>query len=447
MAKKNTPEVKTEQKVQTKYERKMEARRLKEAKDKRDEKIFKITSTVVGLVLVVGIIAGIAFSVISKQNALNETYVKVGEEEVTQLEFDYYVNITTNNYLTTYASILPYFGLDTTQDFDKQYYTETLTWQDMFEQMAVEQMSQTFALVADANASGFTYDVEADYESRMASVEEAANAAGVSVSEYCKSIYGEYATVNNVAPFIKEGLLAAAYYNELLANNTPSAEEISTYYEEHKQDYDKVDYRSFTFATELAEDAAEEDIAATMEQAKEKADAFVMARQSGSDFETLCASNASEEEKANYEDDETEYSLIEGAYSSGVPYVALEWLYDDARVEGDITVLEDETNHCYYVVEFVKKYYDEADDANISDLIASNRVTEYVAALIENYQVVDENGKLDYLKALAVEEESTESAIESETEESDATEETEIRETTEETTEVTETDEAADGCC
>ena len=42
MARKTTPEVKEEQKVQTKYDRKMAARKEKEEKDKRDEKIFKI---------------------------------------------------------------------------------------------------------------------------------------------------------------------------------------------------------------------------------------------------------------------------------------------------------------------------------------------------------------------------------------------------------------------
>lgn len=403
MAKKNVPEVKSEQKVQTRYDRKMEARKQKEAKDKRDDKIFKIVSSLIGIAIVAGIVIGIAASVIKKQDALNGTYVKIGNEEVTKLEFDYYYNGVKNNYLTTYSSLLPYMGIDTSTDFEDQDYTDELTWRDMFSQMAVEQMTQTFALASDAAASGFTYDVDTDYSSTEASIEEAAKEAGVSVSEYYKSIYGEYATVKNMEPFIKEGILASAYYNELLETNTPTQEEVLAYYQEHTQDYDKVDYRSFVFAADPAEDASEEEIEKAMTELKEKADAFVAAREGGSDFEELCIENASEDDKANYEDEESEYSLSEGRYYTGVPSAIADWLYEEGRKAGDITVIEDETNHQYYVAEFVQKYYDEADNETISDLIASDRVTEYVDTLMGSYEVTDVKGKLKYLTVSAQE--------------------------------------------
>lgn len=421
MAKKNVPEVKSEQKVQTRYDRKMEARRQKEIKDKRDDKIFKIVSSLIGIAIVAGIVIGIAASVIKKQDALNGTYVKIGNEEVTKLEFDYYYNGVKNNYLNTYSSLLPYMGIDTSTNFEDEAYTDELTWRDMFSQMAVEQMTQTFALAADAEASGFVYDADADYESTVASIEEAATEAGVSVSEYYKSIYGEYATVKNMESFIKEGILASAYYNELLETNAPAEEEISAYYQENATDYDKVDYRSFVFTTDLAEDASEEDIETAMAELKEKADAFQAAREGGSDFEDLCTENASEDDKANYEDTESEYSLSEGRYYTGVPSAIADWLYEEGRKEGDITVIEDETNHQYYVVEFVQKYYDEADNETISDLMASDRVTEYVNALMDSYEVTDVKGKLKYLTIAADEDAADESSVDEESTESSET--------------------------
>ena len=42
MAKKNQPQTGTEQKVQTRYDRKMEARRKQEEKDKREAKMLRI---------------------------------------------------------------------------------------------------------------------------------------------------------------------------------------------------------------------------------------------------------------------------------------------------------------------------------------------------------------------------------------------------------------------
>lgn len=429
MAKKTVSEVETKQKVQTKYERKIEERKQKEANDKKDERRFKIISSVVVAVLIVGIVGGIAATVINKQTALKSAYVKIGEEEVTKLEFDYYYNNVVNNYLTLYSSLLPYLGLDTTKDFAEQPFSEELSWKDMFDQMTVEHMSQSFALLADAEAKGYEYDVEEEYKNRVESIKVMAESAGKTVPDYYKTMYGSYATEKNMEPLIKQDILTGAYYNELLADNAPSDEEVKAYYEANKAEYDKVDYRSFAFTAELSEEASEEEITKAMEELKEKADAFVAAREGGSEFEALCLENASEEEKANYEDEETEYSFNEGRYRSGIPTVVAEWLYDDARAEGELAVIADEENHKYYVMEFAKKYYDEADDAKISSTIASERVTEYVQNLVERFPVSDEKGNLKYLTVdmsagdeTETETEATDASDEAATEAADAAE-------------------------
>lgn len=435
MAKKNTPEVNAGQKVQTRYDRKMEARRIKEEKDKRDEKIFKIVSSVIGILIVLGIVAGVAFSVITKQTALKGTYIQVGDRKVSRLEFDYYYNSSVNNYLSTYGSLISYMGLDTTKDFSEQAYTDEMSWKDMFDQMAVQQMTQTFALADDAKANGFTYDDTEDYAERVESIKTAAENAGVSVLEYYKSAFGELATEKNIKAFMKENLLAVAYYDELLKTNAPSEEEIDTYYQENKQNYDKVDYRSFAFNADLAEDASEEDINKAMEELEKQADAFMKSRKAGEDFEELCIKYAPEESKANYEDAGSEYSLSEGAYYSGAPYAISGWLYDDARKEGDITVLADETNHRVYVAEFISKYYDEADDENISNTISSGKVTDYISELVKKYEVTDAKNRLKYLTV----------NTESETEENTAGEETTEEEAAEEeTTDNTSDEESTD---
>lgn len=401
MAKNKKPEVKTEQKegqkVQTKYDRKMAARKLQEEKDKRDAQIFKTVSRLIIAVVVVGIVAGIGFSVFNRYNTLHGTFIKIGDREVTGLEFDYYYNATKNNYLSTYSSLLPYMGVDVNGNFEDDPYTDQLTWRDYFRQSAAEQMREVSALVDDANASGFTYDLSEDYTNAVASLQQGAESSGVSLSEYYKSAFGQYATQANVEPFIRNGLLASAYYGELLEANTPTEEEIDAYYEENVLDYDKVDYRSFVFTSDLAVDATEEQITSAMDELKQKADTFMKERKAGSDFEELCIANADEESKESYEDTETEYSLTEGRYYMSTPSAIADWLYEDGRKAGDIAVLEDESNHQYYVVEFVKRYYDEADDESISSLMASERVEDYITALLEKYEIEDKHGRLKYL--------------------------------------------------
>lgn len=409
MAEKKTPEVKTEPKVQTKYDRKMAARKQKEEQDKKDEKRFKIVSRIVLVVVVVGIIAGIAAPIYVKHEKLNGTYVEIGDRKVTGMEYDYYYNASVNSYLQMYSSMLPYLGLDVSQDFADQQYSDELTWKDMFDQMAVEQMRETYALAAEAEKNGFVYDTEAKYQEYHAELVSKAEAAGMSVNDYYAACFGSYATVENMEPILKEGFLAVAYNEELIAQNTPSDEEITAYYNENKNVYDKVDYRIFTVAADVAAETTDEaEIAKAMETAKAKADAFVAEREAGSDFEELCVQNATEAEKANYEDTETEYSLNEGKYNTEVPSDAVDWVYDDERAEGDITVIESTTGNQYYVIEFIQKYFDDASRENISTLLASETVYGYVNEWVEALPINDINGNFKYLTVDTTSEEATE---------------------------------------
>ena len=157
MAKKNEPEV-TEQKVQTRYDKKMAARKAKEERDRRDEKIFKTVTAVIGIAIVLAIVIGFGSSIVKKQTALHGTYIQVGEENISKLEFDYYYHSVVNSYLSTYGSIASYMGLDTSKDPAEQIYDQdkNLTWKDLFEEMAVQQIVSTYAMKADAQANGFT---------------------------------------------------------------------------------------------------------------------------------------------------------------------------------------------------------------------------------------------------------------------------------------------------
>lgn len=397
MAKKNTPEA-AQEKVQTKYDRKMEARRQQKIKEKREEKITRTVAAVIGIVLVAAIVISVAVSVINKNNALHGTYVKIGEHELTQLEYDYYYQSAVNSYLTNYASLIPYMGLDTSVDFDEQEYMGSgLTWKDTFDEMTVEQIKQNKALLDDAQKTVFTYDTTEDYASFVSGIEQAASTAGVSVKDYYKEYFGTYATEKNLEPYIKESILVSAYYEELLETKAPSDEEVQTYYEENMQSYDQVDYRSFTFTAELADDATEDEISSAMDELEEKANSMMQARQDGGDFEELCIENASEDVKADYEDAETEKCLTNGAYYSGISSGMAEWLFEEGRAEGDITVIRNDDSKTCYVVEFVNRYYDEANNDRISSTLASQNVTNYINELAVNYQVVDVKGDLKYL--------------------------------------------------
>lgn len=424
MAKQKIDDVKQKKPV-TRYDEKMERRKAQAKKEARDDKILGLTGIVVALLIAGVIIAAIASSFINKNKATKDTYVKVGQHEITKLEYNYYYNITVNNYLNMYSSILPYMGLDTTRNYADQAYSETMSWKDAFDQMTVSQIQQTKSAVDDAKANGFTPDLNQQYEEFRTSMAEAIKTTGMSEAQYYKASFGSFATKVNMEPYIKDQLMVEAYYDELMEKNKPSEEEITAQYESNKKDYDKLTYRSFAFTADLAEDAAADQIEAAMKELKVQADKMTLRRTAGEDFKALSLEYAKDEDKATYENAETDASLTEKAGYLSVSTIYHDWLFDESRVAGEITVVEDESSRGYYVVEFVERAYDETTSSTISDTIANQKASEYMTALAESYEVVDVAGDLLYLTV-------DQNAVEALPEEGDASEgaETEAAETT-----------------
>ena len=368
-----------QQEYKTKYDRKMAERAREKKKEERQLKIMKIVGVILCVAVIVAIVAPIITNAVKKQQALNGTYVKIGDHKLSELEYDYYYYSAVNNYIGTYGSFMSYLGLDTSVDFDKQQYDETMTWKDYFDQMTVnEQIKPIFALLDEAQKNGFTYDATEDYETYVASLQEAADNAGVSLSVYYRNYFGPYATASNVEEFIKNGYIASAYYEQLVADNAPTKEEIKAYYEENRNAYDQVDYKSITFETpEFDENATDDEKEKDLEDRQKQAEEVLASIENGDTVDG--------------------FELTEGAKYSAVPSSAADWLFDDAREEGDIQVFTDESTSNVYVVQFVKKFYDEANDETISSSLASQTVSAQLQKLEDEYEVVDVKGDLKYL--------------------------------------------------
>lgn len=479
-------------KVVTRYDRRMEKRKKEEEKERRSWKRFKIVSIVILAAVAVSIVFSIGTSFYNRYTVLNQTYFQVGDHDITRLEYNYYFNNVYSNYLSMYGSYVSMMGLDTTVDLDEQTYpgNENMTWKDYFDQSAVEQIQQIKAMADEARENGFEYDSSEDMASYETEIAAQAESASVSESEYYALMYGDYATPSRIETFVEENLLASAYYSHLVEENQPADDEITAYYEENKNSYDTVTYRSFYFevdtsageetgseettavetttaaeettveettldtAEETAEEttaeettAAEEEtetetaseeetgmtdeeIAAAMDELKVQADEMAARLEAGEDFEDLCVEYASEDQKENYGGEEDGSLTEEGSYF-GAPSVAADWLFDESRQEGDITVLESESLNRYYVVQFISRQNDEeTTNESIGNLLASQVVSEYVTEIAQEYTVTDVAGDLHYL---TVPEESTEAAETETATETDETAETAAAEATETT--------------
>ena len=375
----------TEQKVMTKYDRKVQKRKEDKEKEKKEERI----STAIGIVVLVALVCLVASFPIRTYLATHETYVVVNGEAVNKVEFDYQYNLTKNNYITQYGSYLTYFGLDTSKDLSTQMYSDTLTWQDYFEQNAVESLKQNKALMAEAKAAGFTYDTTDEYNTFKETIKTSAAAAGVSDKEYVRSIYGSYATMGRIEEYVKNDMVMNAYYQKLQEDNAPSDDEIQSYYEENKAIYDSVDYRLTTIEAELPTEPTEladpvEETAATTDTTATDGTAATDATASDSTdtaYQPSDAEIAKAMEDAKVLADDAEKTVAkdgeahENEKKSSVNYLISDWLFDDARKAGDTTVITNDNSHCYYAVAFEKRYLDETPSADVRVIIPNEDKT------------------------------------------------------------------------
>lgn len=370
----------TEQKVMTKYDRKVQKRKEEKEKEKKEERI----STTVGIVFLVALVCLVASFPIRTYLATHETYVVINGEEVNKVEFDYVYNTSKNNYITQYGSYLSYFGLDTSKDLSTQMYSETLTWQDYFEQNAVESLKQNKALMAEAKAAGFTYDTTDEYNTFKETIKTSAAAAGVSDKEYVRSIYGSYATMGRIEEYVKNDMVMNAYYQKLQEDNAPSDDEIQSYYEENKATYDSVDYRLTTIEADLPTEPTEladpvEETAADTTGTTDGTAATDSTQDTA--YQPSDAEIAKAMEDAKVLADDAEQTVAkdgeahENEKKSSVNYLISDWLFDDARKAGDTTVITNDNSHCYYVVAFEKRYLDETPSADVRVIIPTEDKT------------------------------------------------------------------------
>ena len=432
-------------KVVTRYDRRTEKRKKEEEKERRSWLRFRIISSVILAAIAVAIIFSLATSFYDRYQVLNQTYFKVGEHDVTRLEYNYYFNNSYNNYLSMYGSYASIMGLDTATPLDEQTYpgNENMTWKDYFDQAAVTQLQQVKAMADEAKENGFEYDDSEDLASYESEIAAQAESSSVTESDYYTLLYGDYATKSRVEPIIKENLLATAYYAHLVEENQPPADEIASYYEENKTTYDTVTYRSFYFEVEeeeeetaaaeetAAEEAAsdeteaaeedagmtDEDIAAAMDELKVRADEMACRLDEGEDFEDLCVEYANEAQQDTYGGEEDGSLTEEGTYY-GAPTAIADWLFDESRQEGEIAVLESESLNRYYVVQFLSRQNDEeATNESIGNLLASEVVNEHVTEIAEACVVTDVAGELHFLTVP----EETETEAETESTEAEST--------------------------
>lgn len=382
-----------QEKIITKYDRKMQKRREEKEKEKKE----KLCGTVIGVVIVAALVCWVISLPLRTYFTLHSAFVNIGGEDITRVEFDYNYYQVQSNYVSQNSMLLSYYGgIDTESDFSQQMYSDTMTWGDYFQELTVDNIIRSKSLKAEADAAGFTYDTTEEYKQFEESVKEAASAAGVSTKEYLKELYGPYATMSRISDYVKEAMVTTAYYKQMMEEKAPTDEEIQSYYEENRDSYDSVDYRVTIINAELPTEPTE--LADPVEEADEGTGESGEAASESSE-EKAYVPSAAEIEKAMADAkvlaDEAEATvatdgeLKENIRKTSAVALIRDWLFDSSRKAGDTTVLEDTTGNKYYVLAFEKRYLDETPSADLRVVMLENEGEKDAQSILDEWKSGD----------------------------------------------------------
>ena len=365
-----------------KLRREQEVAKLTERQltEKAEAKKLNIYTTlfvaVLAVMLVVAVTVGVTNTI--KTSGIRErstTAVTVGTHELSNAELNYFYIDAINNFLNQYGSYASMFGLDTTKPLNEQVLDEATgrTWADDFVVTAVENARSIYAVADAAKAAGYTLTAEqqTEVDYAIANMEMYGAMYGYpDMDTYIKSMYGNGASKESYVEYYTLNVLADSYYNSYAESLTYEDADLRAAEAENYNQYSSFSYNYYYLAANKFLQGGTEDEEGVLTYSNEEKAASVTAAKEAAD--SLITEEVDSVEKFNEAinalsiNSETEVSsteCIDFQYSS-VLSLASEWITEDARKEGDMTVIpstststdaegnEVTTTNGYYVVFF-----------------------------------------------------------------------------------------------
>lgn len=348
------------------------------------------TYTVIGVVIAVLVVALLVWHSGIFQRRVTAVSVAGRNYNVTDVQYYYRSAVIEEYYTELYSTGTASF--DPSGDLKTQYVDEeqTQSYYDYFLEQVMDTLTEVAVLENAADEAGYTLDEEgqATVEQNITSNRSSAEQSGYpNFAGFLKANFGRFMTVNAYKTCVERQVRTDSFKAAYLDQVEVTSDEIQTYYDENSASLDSYDFR-YLFISGSAPSTTDADgntVAATdeekqqaMEDAKEKADAFLAALQASSDpeatFIELAPDYASESSKQNYIDnpDTSLTSAMVGSTLANYTYGS--WLMDDARAAGDSGVVEASAG--YYVVLLLDRYLDETPTADIRHILIKAELTQ-----------------------------------------------------------------------
>ena len=248
--------------------------------------------------------------------------VRVNGQTYTAADVSYYYYNGRMNLLSNSS-----YGLDSGTSLREQTYTDgTQTWYDYLSDAAIDTLADTMLTVQAAEAAGFTLpaESEAQVSDTLASLASSASLYSYTTADYLKALYGPLMTYKVFERNLRADALAEAYTAYIADVSSYSDAELTAQYE---SDPDAGDIVRFEYAIfyATADEANTDDPDGTI-AAQATAESLQERVKAGESFAAAAEALGASSVAATY------------GYSSTAEYS--DWLFDDARKDGDMTVLD-----------------------------------------------------------------------------------------------------------
>lgn len=347
-------------------------------------KTKRLIGKVIGCIIAVAVLLGIVFLVCYSAGVPQRmsTVLKVGDQKISAAEYNYFYKTSIESFLNQYSNMLEYMGLDTEKPYDEQVYDQenNLTWADFFHQQTMQAVKEIVGLCQEAEKEGYKISEEEEKtaDSNIESIKDYCKQQGITLGRYFTVTYGKGTNKSVVKDVLNMYILSNSFSNYKYDSFKPEDTEINTYYEENKDNFDTVNYRSIVCSGSIeaaeGEELTDEQKAQNKEEAKAKADEFLAGITNEASFNELAKNQASEEDKAKYDDPDA--TLTTEATKSTVTQTSEDlanWLFDSGRKAGDKEIVE--VGDQYYVLYFVSRGRNDYNTVDVRHILVQFATT------------------------------------------------------------------------
>ncbi len=335
-----------------------------EAQQRKEERRSNILYGVIAVVFVLVAIT----SIIWKSNIIQKTATAatIDGQKYTAAEVTFHYQNVYGNFLNDNYAYITYgmLNLNPNSSLSSQTIAESdaatlgltpeevgQTWEDYFINEALKQMAAVQSVLKLAKEENFSYpdSIQETLDANMASVQSNAAASNLTVDQYLQANLGGAMTEKVYRELMLRSLQYEAYAQAKSDSLVYSDAELEDAYNADRNTYDQASYELIsvsgvpsvsTDADGNTVEATDEERAAAMETAKTTAEEILAAYRDGASLESFA-----DQEKSIV------YSNPDNATYTGT--ALMEWVFDDARREGDAQVIEGTSS--YYVAVFHEK--------------------------------------------------------------------------------------------